>query len=145
VTEGLQKILHEEIPLTREMGIKVVAHDEGSLTLSAPLEPNINHKRTAFGGSLYSVSVLSGWGLIYLVLNRQELNGHIVIQESNTRFLAPVSSEIIATSSFDSQEQLEQFLQMYRRKGIARIQLSSSIESMNRPAVSFSGRYVVHS
>ena len=64
----LENVLHSEIPLTREIGIEVVDYTGDSLTLKAPLEKNINHKCTAFGGSLYSVSVLSGWGLIHLLM-----------------------------------------------------------------------------
>ena len=79
----LQELLNSEIPLTNAIGIKVVDYNDCGLTLSAPLKNNINHKCTAFGGSLYSVSVLSGWGLIYLLLNKYNLKGHIVIQESN--------------------------------------------------------------
>jgi thioesterase domain-containing protein len=67
MTSELQKILYSEIPLTKAIGIEVCEFTGLSLTLKAPLEKNINHKCTAFGGSLYSVAVLSGWGLIYLL------------------------------------------------------------------------------
>ncbi|MEJ2407385.1 MAG: YiiD C-terminal domain-containing protein, partial [Candidatus Thiodiazotropha sp.] len=119
----LENVLHSEIPLTREIGIKVVEYTGDSLTLSAPLENNINHKCTAFGGSLYSVSVLSGWGLVYLLMKEHSLKGHIVIQESNTRFLKPVTSELIATCAFDSTEQKARFVKTYQRRGRARVAL----------------------
>ena len=51
--KALQKVLNEEIPLTNAIGISVESCDSLSLTLAAPLHKNINHKRTAFGGSLY--------------------------------------------------------------------------------------------
>ena len=76
----LQKVLHLEIQLTRAIGIEVVEYGENGLTLYAPLDNNINHKSTAFGGSLYSVSVLTGWGLLYLLLIKYGLSGQIVIQ-----------------------------------------------------------------
>ena len=78
----LQSTLHTEIPLTQTMGIKVIAYGDRQLTLKAPLQPNINHKSTAFGGSLYSIAVLSGWGLLFLLLQEQELSGQIVIARS---------------------------------------------------------------
>ena len=140
----LQEVLHSAIPLTKAIGIEVVEYTDLSLTLYAPLENNINHKCTAFGGSLYSVSVLSGWGLIYLLLKQHGLSGHIVIQESNTKFLKPVASGITAKCSFESKEQYERFIKMYKRKGIARIQLESRITCNVDANVIFKGSYVVH-
>ncbi|WP_038247095.1 thioesterase domain-containing protein [Ghiorsea bivora] len=140
----LQDVLHTEIPLTKHIGLSVVKHTELSLTLSAPLEKNINHKCTAFGGSIYSVSVLSGWGLIYLLLKQHNLSGHIVIQESNTKFSKPVNSDITATCSFISIRQCDKFINMYKRKGVARIKLVSKISCNSENAVTFNGTYVVH-
>jgi thioesterase domain-containing protein len=141
----LQKILHSEISLTKAIGIEVVEYNDSGLTLSAPLEKNINHKATAFGGSLYSVSVLSGWGLIYLLLKERGLSGQIVIQESNTRFLRPVTSNIIAKCAFESAEQCEKFIRSYKRKGLARVRLQSCVVCNGQTSVLFEGSYVVHS
>jgi thioesterase domain-containing protein len=144
MTSELQKILHSEIPLTKAIGIEVSEYTGLSLTLKAPLATNINHKCTAFGGSLYSVAVLSGWGLIYLLLQQHELSGHIVIQESNTRFLKPVVSDITARCSFESTGQYERFIAMYKRKARARIQLESHIVCNAASNVIFKGGYVIH-
>ncbi len=140
----LQDVLHSEIPLTKHIGLTVVEHTDLSLTLSAPLENNINHKCTAFGGSIYSVSVLSGWGLIYLLLKKYNLPGHIVIQESNTKFIKPVNTDITAKCSFSSTKQRDKFINMYKRKGVARIKLISDISCNNENSVIFNGTYVVH-
>ena len=140
----LQEILHSEIPLTNNIGIQVGEYTDLSLTLHAPLENNINHKCTAFGGSIYSVSVLSGWGLIYLLLEKHNLSGHIVIQESNTQFLKPVEADLSATCSFESMEQKDKFIRMFKRKGVARIKLESRITFDNDDHVIFNGAYVVH-
>lgn len=140
----LQDVLHSEIPLTKSIGISVIEHTGLSLSLRAPLDKNINHKCTAFGGSIYSVSVLSGWGLIYLLLKEHDVPGHIVIQESNTKFIKPVTSDITAKCSFSSVIQYEKFLNMYKKKGIARINLISQITCNNETAVIFNGTYVVH-
>ena len=140
----LQEVLNTEIPLTNDIGIQVGEHTDLSLTLHAPLENNINHKCTAFGGSIYSVSVLSGWGLIYLLLKQHNLSGHIVIQESHTKFIKPVATDITAICSFKSTQQYEKFLKMYKRKGIARISLEAKIECNGEIAVIFNGTYVVH-
>ena len=140
----LQQVLRSEIPLTRHIGVSVDSYCDGELTISAPLENNINHKCTAFGGSLYSVAVLSGWGLVYLLLKEQGLAGHIVIQKSQVEYLLPVAETITATCAFKSEGQVSKFVKIYRRKGLARITLQSRILSEGKLAVLFSGDYVVH-
>jgi len=140
----LQEVLNSEIPLTNHIGIQVGAYTDLSLTLHAPLKNNINHKSTAFGGSIYSVSVLSGWGLIYLLLKKHNLTGHIVIQESNIKYIKPVKTDITAKCSFTSTEQQDKFIKMYKRKGLARLQLEANILCNNKKAVIFNGAYVVH-
>lgn len=144
MTINLQDVLHSEIPLTKAIGISVDDHSDSSLTLSAPLENNINHKCTAFGGSLYSVAVLSGWGLIYLLLNKHNLSGHIVIQESNIKYTKPVTTDITSTCTFSSPQQQNTFIKMFTSKGIARINLEAIIQCNNEEAVLFKGTYVAH-
>ena len=140
----LQEVLNSEIPLTKAIGIEVAEFDDSGLTICAPLEKNINHKSTAFGGSLYSVCVLAGWGLIYLLLKKYKLTGHIVIHESNTNYLKPVTSKIVAKCSFESEEQYMKLIKIYERKGKARISLVSHIVCNNETSVIFTGNYVVH-
>jgi len=140
----LQEVLNSEIPLTNHIGIQVGKHTDLSLTLHAPLNNNINHKSTAFGGSIYSVSVLSGWGLIYLLLKQHDLPGHIVIQKSNIKYIHPVTTDITAKCAFTSREQQDKFIKMYKRKGLARLQLEANILCNNKKAVIFNGTYVVH-
>lgn len=140
----LQHTLDSEIPLSRSIGIKVVHSSPTSLSLSAPLAPNINHKCTAFGGSLYSVAVLTGWGMAFLLLKNNGLGGHIVIQESHTRYLKPVTGPIISSCTLDDHDIIDKFLHRYQRKGIARIKLETRIVHNNDVCVVFSGRYVVH-
>jgi len=143
--QALQTVLNSEIPLTRALGVRVEAYDHKTLCLTAPLEENINHKSTAFGGSLYSLAVLSGWGLLYLLLKKHGLAGHIVIQHSEIDYIKPVCSDIYAYCQFDSDKQIERFLTMYQRRGVTRVKLNTSIEQDGEVAVKFCGTYVIHS
>lgn len=139
----LERTLHEEIPLSRAMGIRVSAYDGASLRLGAPLEPNINHKCTAFGGSLYSLAVLCGWGMLHLKLREAGLHRHIVIQESSIRYLLPVDGEMLAECSLD-EAVLKRFLRTLEKHGRSRLALDVEISFGGKTAVEFSGRYVVH-
>lgn len=140
----LQDVLHHEIPLSRDIGITVVDYDGASLSLKAPLENNINHKSTAFGGSLYSVAVLSGWGLLYLLLREKGLQGHIVIHESQVKYHKPVQGDIIALAKLNDHATIDRFVKVYKRSGKARINLYAEVRFEGELAVEFHGQYVVH-
>ena len=140
--QELEATLHEDIPITRQLGITVLRYEVDTLALKAPLDANINHKGTAFAGSIYSVATLAGWGLIWLLLREADLTARIVIQESSIRYRLPVTQDMIATCSKPSPARLEQFLATLRRKGIARLELQTQIRGDGQLAVEFSGRYV---
>jgi len=140
----LQHVLHDEIPLTRTIGIRVTQCDAQGVCLSAPLEPNINHKCTAFGGSLYSIAVLCGWSFVYQQMKRHHLSGHIVIQQSEVQYALPVDGEITAICTSNDEAMLEKFITTYKRRGRARIKLQVKIVYKNQDAMTFDGQYVVH-
>ena len=141
---ALQTKLHEEIPLTRAMGLVVKSLTSDSVCLTAPLSNNINHKSTAFGGSLYSIAVLAGWSLIYNQLQNRNLQGHIVIQESDIKYIKPVTTDIEAVCNIESPELLERFIQTYLKKDMARIMLNTIIRQDGVECVRFRGKYVMH-
>ncbi len=139
----LERTLHEDIPLTRSMGLRVAGYDGATLQLAAPLAPNFNHKLTAFGGSLFSVAVLCGWGALHLKLAEAGVHKHIVIQESTIRYLLPVTDDIRAECRVDAAS-LERLLHTLERRERARIELDVSILQGGLTAVRFAGKYVVH-
>jgi thioesterase domain-containing protein len=141
--QQLERTLHEEIPLTRALGIRVAAYDGATLQLSAPLAPNLNHKCTAFGGSLYALAVLSGWGLLHLKLREAGLHKHIVIQESSIRYLLPVAEDMLASCTLDA-DAYAHLLRALHKHGRGRLTLAVTIKLEGQAAVEFSGRYVVH-
>ncbi len=141
VLQELQRILQAEIPLTRAMGVSVAHFDATGLTLCAPLEPNLNHKSTAFGGSLATLATLAGWALLQLVL-REHLPVTVVIQESSVQYLRPVAEDLRAICAMPQTEELEKFLRRLARKGMARIELKVLIPAGGETAVRFRGRFV---
>jgi len=143
IATKLERTLHEEIPLSLAMGVRVAAYRDNSLRLVAPLAPNTNHKSTAFGGSLYSLAVLCGWGLLHLKLREAGLRKHIVIQESDIRYLLPVEDDMTAECHLD-EAAFARFLRTLEKRGKSRLALNVAIMRNGRPAVEFSGRYVVH-
>ena len=139
----LEAVLHHEIPLSRQIGLTVAGYDGACLSLRAPLAPNINHKATAFAGSLTAVVTLAGWGTAWLLLHEHEMRGTIVIQESTTRYLLPVGHDFIASCRVPDEREVERFLLGLRRRGKARLRLTVEIvDGGGRVAVAFIGHYV---
>ncbi len=140
---ALELILHSEIPISKAMGVRVSSYDRASLTLAAPLTPNTNHKSTAFGGSLYSLAVLCGWGLLHLRLVEAKLHRHIVIQEGTIRYLHPVLQSLHAECRIEDAA-FQRFMRTLNKHGSARLSLDVVIRNDDLVAAEFTGRYVVH-
>lgn len=139
--DALEATLHRDIPLTRAMGVTVAGFDATGLTLRAPLAPNLNHKHTAFGGSLATLATLAGWGLLQLLL-REHPPVTVVIQESTVSYLHPVTTDFEARCALPPPDALHRFRRMLDRRGVARIGLDVTIPSGNEIAVRFHGQFV---
>jgi len=142
----LEDLIHQDIPLTRAMQLSVRAWDGDSLQLAAPLAANSNHKGTMFGGSLYSLCVLAGWGWLTLRLRDGDLDeGHIVIKGGQIEYPQPVIGDAVAICDAPSAEDWEKFTTQFRRRGRARLYLNIRIPAADgSDAVRLHGEYVLH-
>ena len=141
----LQEVLSHEIPLTHHLGLRVEHYDaEDGLSLWAPILPNLNHKSTAFAGSLNAVLTLSGWSLVWLLLKQWEMSGTVVIQECTCRYLHPVHEDFVARCRIPEQDDLNRFQAQIRSRRKGRIELLVEVYQNDQVAVTFWGRYVAH-
>lgn len=138
----LRRILAEEIPLSRHLGVTALMGVDGRLELQAPLPPNRNQEGTAFGGSLNAVATLAGWCAVWLALREAGVEGRIVLQDSAVRYLRPVVMDFRAGVALNS-ERRATMLDTLERKNRARITVDVEIEDDNGKAVLYAGRYVV--
>jgi thioesterase domain-containing protein len=140
----LQSTLEREIPMSAQMGMRVHEGGLGGLTIRLPLQPNLNHKRTAFAGSLSALCTIAGWGYVFLLLRDMGRSGSIVIHRSTIKYLQPVtSSEIYAHCKPATESESQYFLEMLDDKGQTKLDLVVEIPGKLGPAVSFKGSYVV--
>lgn len=142
----LQELFHREIPLTKALNLRVMDWNGDQLTLQLPLQNNINHMHSMFGGSLYCGAVLAGWGWLHLRLREAGINdGHIVIQEGLIEYPRPVEEDAIALCASPGDTAWRRFESIYRRYGRARITLNSRIlRTDGQEGVHFTGQYVLH-
>ena len=137
----LQERIDREIMLAKPMGIIVESADDLSLVLRAPLAPNANHKGTAFGGSLYSLAVLTGWAWLTRFLATRKLDAEAVIQESSMRFLKPVHGEMRACLEIPADAEVDKFQRMLERADRGRIRLQVKMHEGSALATVFDGLF----
>jgi thioesterase domain-containing protein len=137
----LQNLIDREIMLAKPMGIIVESADESAVILRAPLAPNSNHKGTAFGGSLYSLAVLTGWAWITRFLATRQFDAEAVIQESNMRFLVPVHGEMRACIEIPTAADIDKFQKMLVRADRGRIRLQVNMHQGSTLATVFDGLF----
>ena len=140
IEEKLQSVLHHEIPITQSMGLSVVKANEEIILLEAPLLENINHKQSAFGGSLNTLATLAGWSLIWIHCNNLSFRSEIVIQSAKTDYKKAVRSNLEASCLCPNGTEMERFLKTLERRGKSRLKLDVT---MNDGSVVFTGNYVV--
>jgi thioesterase domain-containing protein len=143
----LQRYLHEHIPLSHAMGAEVVELLPGSVTLAAPLAPNINHRATAFGGSVAALGMLAAWSLLHTRLRAAQSEPdsapvRLVVQRSEIHYQRPIPGDFRARAHLAEPGDWERFLAVLHRRGRARIAVDAVLECDGEACALMSGEFV---
>lgn len=138
----VEAYLHEHIPLSAAMGVRVTECDTQGATLTAPLAPNINHRATVFGGSASAVAILAAWTWLHFTLRAAGLSSRLVIQKNTVDYLAPITGEFSARCAAPAAETVEKFIATLRRHGKARMAVGAVLTRDGKTVATFSGDYV---
>jgi thioesterase domain-containing protein len=141
--EAVEAYLHTHIPLSAAMGARVVGATPGTVRLAAPLAPNLNHRSTAFGGSVATLAILAGWTGVHLRLHREELDGHTVIQRSDVAYLKPVTGDFEAHTLPLDEGAWRRLRRSLARWGRGRIRVAVELTSGGETVGRMEGDYVV--
>jgi len=137
-----EAFLHEKIPLTRAMAVRVT-ESGARLVLEAPLEANVNHVGTAFGGSLHALPTLACYAALWSLLHEAGLDGHVVVKRSSAQYRQPVKGTLRAVCVRPAPDAVAKFIADLHRHKKARMELAAIVEGANgKPAVDFSGSFV---
>jgi len=138
----LLKYLQKSIPITRKMDLTVLDSSPERVAIQAGLKANRNHKRTAFGGSISTLMVLSCFSLMKNILEDRQLEGEVVIQRSQVEFLRPVEEDLVAVALAPDRDKLESFVDQLTQRGKGRLGMTALIPGVENLA-SFKGDFVV--
>lgn len=138
----LESYLHQHIPLSRAMEVSVLEASPHQVVLCAPLEPNINHRETVFGGSASAVAILAAWSMLHLSLSAQGLGSRLVIQRNTMEYQRPIDGPFTAVAQAPEAQVWQPFTRMLRRKGLGRIVQTSVLHYQGQPVGQLSGEFV---
>jgi len=138
----LAQYFRDHIPLSSAMGVSVLEVAEDSVTLQAPLAPNINHRHTVFGGSASALAILAGWALLHVRLRAEGIADRLVIQRNVMEYEHPIPGAFTARAALEHPDRWKQFTSMLMRKGKARVTVLAVLEHMDQAVGRFSGQFV---
>ena len=136
----LQAHLLKHIPISGALGVNVELATLNQVILSAPLSNNINHKLTVFGGSLHSAATLACWSLLHLNIDSKDLQ--IVISNSNTDYLKPVTADFRVECQLAYDSNWEWFLRTLEKRNKSRITLQAKIFQNDELCLDYQGSFV---
>ncbi len=125
------------------MDLQLGTYDIDTLSLHAPLAPNVNDKGCAFGGSLVSLMTLNGWALVELALRQRGLDCDVFVAGSDVRYLAPLWQDFHSEARLASEADWSTFFDTLVARGRARISVDCVVPGEDgQPAATLGGRFV---
>lgn len=140
--QSIQVYLYEQIPLSKAMEVEVEKVTNELVILTAPIEPNINHRSTVFGGSASTLAILSAWTLINFRLQSEGITARLVIQKNTMSYDKPITSDFKAVCSFNELQKWAKFIKILQRKKKSRITVNSFIQCEQEQVGKFTGAFV---
>jgi thioesterase domain-containing protein len=141
-TSEVERYLHEHIPLSQHMQVRVISCDASGVKLTAPLLPNINHRHTMFGGSASALAILAAWTWLHTQLKDVVEGNRLVIQSNTMHYLQPIETELQAFCAAPDDNEWQRFVQTLRRRSMARLSLGVELSSQGKEVGQFEGVYV---
>lgn len=138
-----ETFLHEQIPLTGAMGIHIAEFTPSRVRVWAELAPNINHKHTAFGGSIHTVMTVCGWSMMFANFKSLFPDAHIVIQQSEIRYLAPIRGDFEAECALTDPLARDKLIQSFEKYGKGKLTLHVTCRKGDTLLADYSGKFVV--
>lgn len=138
----LESYLHEQIPLSQAMAVRVVSVSDDGVVLGADLAPNINHRETLFGGSASAIAILAAWSLVHTRLHSAGMARAIVIRRNSMKYEVPVDGDFTARSYLKSTADWQDFFARLDERGMAKIEVAADLECQGKRAGQLSGEFV---
>ncbi len=140
----LQSYIYEHIPVIAQNHFEIQEIKDEQVFFKGSLKEHINHRDSAFGGSLSSLMILTAWSAVRIMTDKLK-NVVIVIQNSHVDFLKPVLADFTAVNHQLPPAIRQKLFQSLQRFGKGRVTMNVDLYT-NDPhdiLASFKGDFVV--
>ncbi len=86
----LQQMIRQGIPLCDAMDLTIDELFENKMIVSAPMAANRNYHGSFFAGSIYSLSAITGWGLLTNYAHAHFIGSDVVVRKVSVENFHPV-------------------------------------------------------
>lgn len=141
----LEKKIRAEIPAVRHFPFKIQSVSDTSVEVSARLLDHLNHKGTVFGGSLYQVALVAGYGMFLHLLESNGFNTRdFVIAKGRINYKLPVAGDFSAACVLKV-GQIQDFCSSLRNDHRGDLILNSVVRCEGVACATFESRFVAFS
>jgi len=139
----LEAYLHDRIPLTRAMAVEVRAAGIDGVELYAPLEPNINHRATVFGGSASAVAIAAAWSALRVRMLAAGIDARLVIRRNTMSYERPITTGFTASAAPPVGKAWERLVATAGRGRPARVNIVAYLHCEGQPVGELHGEFAV--
>ncbi len=139
----LEDVFHSWIPLSRKLGVRVMYYDGKRLIIQAPLSVNAASCGSAFTGSVGSLLMLCGFGLIQLKLSEIGYGAHVMLGRCTISCEREVRADLRAFCELTSRSEPDRIRHILLHKKMANLHVVGGIECGAQAIVTFDGIYAV--
>lgn len=136
----LQQLYKSRIPMSERMGVRLLRYTGRCLETRVPYGSNINAHDSMFAGSSYSLAVLTGWGMVWLMTRELGLDVDIILAKGEIRHRRPITAD--ATALVDKSKMQGSLLPLIDGRR-SRMQVSVELSSDGALAAQFHGVYLL--
>ncbi len=141
----LQDYVENHIPIVTRNGFRITEAGNDRVAVTGRLADHINHRDSAFGGSLSTALILAAWARVRLWTDTFDPSAVIVIAEQRVQFALPVLADFEAFSKPLAPEVFERAAKHLARFGKARFTVEAAVvhQGEAEPRAEFWGEFVV--
>ena len=114
----------DQIPIVGHMGVEVLKAERGRCVVRLPFEPNINHVKMVYAGSIFTLAEVPGGVLFAGAFDLTRF--YPIVGEMNVRFAKPAMSSLLVDARM-SDEEIERVTGELEAKGRSKFVLEQAV------------------
>ncbi|MCO6473099.1 MAG: YiiD C-terminal domain-containing protein [Melioribacteraceae bacterium] len=124
--QKLEQLLIKNVPILRYHQFKISKLTNEKIEITAPIIENQNHYLTAFGGSISTLGIVTGWAILLYKVQEAKLPLKLVIQKNSIHYKLPIKSNFTSKVEINNENWME-FVETALKQGKAKLSLNIKI------------------